>query len=156
MSAHRDGQSQALDGQSAEDEGRTRRRGRKQEDCGDGEKEPGWHDQQSGVFHALFPSGVRMYAYPPDSESAPQNDVFLKATGLDAFLKVYRIQLLGPIRMQSAGKLGWNRHASLAQIIKTAAPCARLLPERFCPQQPVLFSMDYEFFSGDIVSNTAD
>jgi hypothetical protein len=46
-------QSQSLDRQAAEDEGRSRHGGGKQDQRGDGEKESGWHGQQSGVFHRL-------------------------------------------------------------------------------------------------------
>jgi len=50
VSANGDSQAQALNGQAAEDEGGARGRiGRgKEHKSGDGEKETGWHDQQSG------------------------------------------------------------------------------------------------------------
>ena len=58
--ALRNGESEAFDGQTAEDKGRARRRGGKQHQRRDREKESGWHDQQSGVLHGLsFPINPR-------------------------------------------------------------------------------------------------
>jgi hypothetical protein len=49
--AHGDGQSQALDRQTAKHKGRPRCGIGKEDESGKGEKESSGHDQQSGVFH---------------------------------------------------------------------------------------------------------
>jgi hypothetical protein len=53
VSAYGDSQAQPLNGQAAQDEACARGsiRPRKENKSGDGEKETGWHDQQSGKFH---------------------------------------------------------------------------------------------------------
>jgi hypothetical protein len=49
--AHRDTKAQTLDRQAADDKGRPRHRVGKEHQRGYGEKESGWHHQQSSVFH---------------------------------------------------------------------------------------------------------
>jgi hypothetical protein len=51
VAAHGDNESEALDGQAAEHKGRPLHGIGKEHERGDGKKESGWHDQQSGVFH---------------------------------------------------------------------------------------------------------
>jgi hypothetical protein len=71
VAAHGYGQSQSLDRQAADDEDRSRRGGGKQDKRGDGEKESGWHDQQSGVFHRLsFPGNSRRQT--PKAQGMPE------------------------------------------------------------------------------------
>jgi hypothetical protein len=53
MAANRDGKAEGLNGESTEDEGRTRCRCGEKHEGGQGEKESGWHDEQSRVFHGL-------------------------------------------------------------------------------------------------------
>jgi hypothetical protein len=53
VSAHGNRETQRFNGQTTEDEcrPRSRMRGRKQDERGNGEKEAGWHDEQSREFH---------------------------------------------------------------------------------------------------------
>jgi hypothetical protein len=53
VAAYGDDQSEGLNGEAADHEGRSRGWRGKEHECGYGEKESGWHDQQSGVFHGL-------------------------------------------------------------------------------------------------------
>jgi hypothetical protein len=73
--AHRDAESESLNGQATDHEGRPRARRGKEHERGDGEKKSGWHDQQSGVFHLrsflIRPTPAcaasrGMDGYPPD------------------------------------------------------------------------------------------
>jgi hypothetical protein len=53
VTAHRDRQAKSLNRQTADHEDGSSERAGEEHQCGDGEKEPGWQDQQPGVFHAL-------------------------------------------------------------------------------------------------------
>jgi hypothetical protein len=53
VAANGDPQAERFDGQSADHEGRPRCGCGEEDECGDREKESGWHDQQSGVSHGL-------------------------------------------------------------------------------------------------------
>jgi hypothetical protein len=54
VAADGDTESEALDGETAEDEGGARCSGGKEDERGHGEKEAGRHQKQSNEFHALF------------------------------------------------------------------------------------------------------
>jgi len=58
MTANRDGEAEGFDGEAAENEGRPWDRSGEQHDGGYGEKESGWHDEQSRVFHDLSLSSL--------------------------------------------------------------------------------------------------
>jgi hypothetical protein len=53
VSTDRNDEADDFDGQSTENESGTRRGARKEHERGDGEKESGWHDDQSGELHGL-------------------------------------------------------------------------------------------------------
>ena len=85
VSAHRYGQSHGFDRQSAKDKRSPRSRRGKQQDRGNGEKESGWHDQQSGVFHALYPFRDGDGLPPSGPESAIRDDFSMRVTGSAPF-----------------------------------------------------------------------
>jgi hypothetical protein len=57
VAANGNHQAQNLDREAADYEHTTLRRFPEQRQRGEREKEPGWHYQQSGIFHSLFLSG---------------------------------------------------------------------------------------------------
>jgi hypothetical protein len=54
VAANGNHQAEDFNGDTAENEAGTRSGSREKHERGDGEKEPGWHHEQSGVFHLLF------------------------------------------------------------------------------------------------------
>jgi hypothetical protein len=70
VSADGDDQAKGFDCEATKYKGGSRGRGWEEHERGNREKETGWHDQQSSVFHSLSLSGIRpMYARPPDPDS---------------------------------------------------------------------------------------
>jgi hypothetical protein len=69
VSADSDDQAEDLDRKATKDESGSRGWGWEKYDCGNRQKETGWHDQQSRVFHSPSLSGIRPMEFrPPDPE----------------------------------------------------------------------------------------
>jgi hypothetical protein len=72
VAANGNHQAEDFNGDTAEDEGSTQGWSREEHERGDGEKETGWHHEQSRVFHLLSLSrSILMYARTPDRNYLP-------------------------------------------------------------------------------------
>jgi hypothetical protein len=71
VAANGNPQAERFDGQATEDKSRPRRGRGEEDERGYREKESGWHDQQSGVFHGLsfFVRSTAAKSRPAEFES---------------------------------------------------------------------------------------
>jgi hypothetical protein len=90
VAAHGNHQAEGLDGHAAEDKAGPRactRGGKEYQGC-DGEKETGWHDQQSGKLHVfplpkLFGRPAAWRAAHRTELSGPHGDLIVLAEGIE-------------------------------------------------------------------------